>query len=82
MPSTRFYFANESAKPIKICIEPEAAVYELVPNDRLEVRLFGEDKPVLMAQSLDSHGNICVSFWPENGSFELYRDGVNLWDLM
>ena len=62
-------------------LEPEGQSFPVPPGKCVQARFFGQDRAVAMRCEIDSEGRQAISFWPENGTYELFLDGRDVWDL-
>ena len=66
---------------MKLHLEPEGPELILFPGHQVQVHVFDSNPAFTMKQFVDDGGTIHVSFWPEIGTYELYLNGINIWDL-
>jgi hypothetical protein len=75
-----FDLVNDGPNEILLYWEPEGTEYRLQPGKVVQVHLFGSGSPIEMKHSIDTNGRKLISFWPLNGSFQLFCDGENIWE--
>jgi hypothetical protein len=76
-----FELFNDGSDELLLYWEPEGGEYALQPGKAVQIHLFGFEHPLEMKHSVDSRGRKLISFWPLNGSFELYCDGKNMLEM-
>jgi hypothetical protein len=81
-PSCIASFTNDSPNGVRLLLEPEGSDFILPGHETIQIHLFGCDSPVAIKQSVDQTGQVCLSFWPDKGSYELFFKGRRVWDLI
>ncbi|OWQ47967.1 hypothetical protein CDL60_05080 [Roseateles noduli] len=81
-PDSVFDLNNDGEEDMRLFLEPEGQDFWLPPGKTVQVRLFGADRPIVMKYSTGPDGEPQVSFWPENGDYELIFEGRDVWDLV
>lgn len=82
IPTCVFNLENDGSDDLLLYLEPEGCEFNLPPGKSVEVYLFGNEHPIQMQNSVDETGKGTVSFWPVSGSYELFFEGVSVWNLV
>jgi len=77
-----FDLLNDDSEVLFLYLEPEGNEFRLPPGKAVQIRLFGVDHPIEMKHAVDKNGSKMVSFWPASGRFELYFEGVSVWEQL
>jgi hypothetical protein len=77
-----FVISNGLAKPLKLNIEPEAAMFSLPKGEEVHVTDVYESAPVTVRLTTSERGEPIVSIWPGDGNLTVAKDGVNVLDLV
>ena len=77
-----FDILNDSPDELFLYLEPEGNEFRLPPGKKVQVCLFGSTHPIKMMHSSDARGRRTVSFWPENGDFELFFEEKSVWEQL
>jgi hypothetical protein len=75
-----FELLNDSQDVLFLYLEPEGSNFHLPPGKAVKVHLFGKELPIEMKHSVDESGIRSISFWPAYGDFELFFEGVSVWE--
>jgi hypothetical protein len=75
-----FDLLNDGPSEVFLYLEPEGAEFALPPGRSVQVQLFGNDRPIEMKHLSDTNGRRMISFWPVNGSFDLFFEGKSIWE--
>lgn len=78
----RFDLLNDSSEELCLYLEPEGNEFRLPAGKAVEVRLFGVEHPIEMNHAVNENGRKTISFWPSKGGFELYFEGVSVWERL
>jgi hypothetical protein len=77
-PTSVFDLINDSPNEMLLYLEPEGLEFPLPPGKVMQVKIFGIDRPFEMKHSNEKNGQKTISFWPINGTFELFFEGKNI----
>jgi hypothetical protein len=75
-------FTNDSPNGLRLQLEPEGFHFILPAHETIQIHLFGHDSPAVIRQSVDENGQVCISFSPDKGDYELFFKGRRVWDLI
>ena len=81
-PDSVFDLKNDGAADMRLFLEPEGQDFWLPPGASVQVRLFGAVRPIEMQYSTGPGGELEISFWPIDGTYELIFEGRDVWDLV
>ena len=79
-PTCVFKFVNSGKSELLLYLEPEGAEFPLPAGEAVQVHTFGSDHPIEIKCSAHADGRPRISFWPDNGDFEVFFKGKNVWD--
>jgi hypothetical protein len=82
MPTTIFMLENDGETDLCLFLEPEGAEFRLKPKKSVELHIFGSMKPLVLQQSIDEEGRSCVSLWPDQGKYEVFFEGKDIWSIL
>ena len=75
-----FDLLNDGQSEMLLYLEPAGSKYMMLPGKAVQVHIFGSECPIEMKHSTDVKGRKLISFWPIDGSFELFFDGKSIWE--
>jgi len=81
-PTCIIEMENSAKSGLLLYLEPEGFEFEIPPGEVFQLKLFGTDSPIQIKHSVNEQGKVCVSFWPDKGSYDLWYKGKRVWDIV
>jgi len=73
-----FHLENSDTQDMCLYIEPEGQHFLLPPDKAVLVKIYGNPAVAMMHNMHD--GKMAVSIWPDNGDYEIWYEGKDIWD--
>jgi hypothetical protein len=77
-----FDLVNTNRRPLTLILEPEGAQFVLPAGEVIQIRVSGTEPAVAIKHTIGEDDQVSLSFWPDQGAYELFFKGRNVWDLM
>lgn len=78
----QFVLRNDLTKSLRLCIEPEGALFPLERGEEVSIIDRFTHAPVTVKLSTSEAGDPVLSIWPGDGEVRVEKNGVDVLDLL